>query len=257
MAIEARPAKSETNGDLQTRIERAQPGEVIQLPPGRIRGNFVIDKPLTLRGAGAQRTVLEGGGRGAILAVEAVDGEVHIEELGLSGGRSASGGAISIDNGARVFVVGCLFEKNVARSGRGGAVSIDRGALSLTECTLVGNRAHFGGAIFAGGDAKVEIVASIIAECYALKGGAIAAAEGAEVDILTSRLEVNEAEIEGHHLYAWGTPHQRPRILLSNALLGPTPSAGLAISDHGRFPASISLDNSVTGRELMAGWVVG
>lgn len=256
MAIEPRTTGAKSASEIQAEIDAAEAGATIHLPQGTIRGHLVIAKPLTLRGAGADSTMIEGKGLGPTIAVEAPDGDVRIEELGISGGKSASGGGVSIDNGARVHLVGCLLQNNLASSGRGGAVAVDFGSVSISECTLVLNRALIGGAVYAGGDAKVEIVASILAENSALKGGALAAADGAEVEIFTSRLENNQADSEGHHIFAYGTLSRRPSILVSNALLGVAGGPGLSISNSSAFKAELVIDNSTIGRELAAAFVV-
>src|SRR5262245_1652249 len=112
MAIEKVATAGSDPSDVQAQIDKAEPGSVIHLPAARIRGNFVISKPITLRGAGADRTIVDGCGRGPTFSVDAADAEVRLEEMAITGGRSALGGGISIDNGARVFVVGCLIERN-------------------------------------------------------------------------------------------------------------------------------------------------
>ncbi|MCK6547201.1 hypothetical protein L6R52_15225 [Myxococcota bacterium] len=257
MAIERRAAQATTAAELQAQIDAAKDGEVVHVGPGKIRGRVVIDKPITLRGSGADRTILDGRDRGATISIDADHGQVRIEELAIMGGRSSFGGGISIENGAEVHVVGCLLEKNAAKSGRGGAIAIEHGALYISECTIVQNRALLGGGVFVGGDAHAEISASIVAENLAVRGGGIALVDGAELDVWTSRLEVNSAEVEGHHVYSHGTTTRRPRLLLSNALLSSAGAAGLAISNHARFRADVTIDNSLLGREIVQSVVVG
>ena len=257
MAIENTRKQPATAEEVQAAIDGAKPDEIITVAPGRIHGRLVIDKPLTLRGAGPDRTVIDGRGRGSTIAVEAEDGEVRIEEMSIVGGRGYQGGGISIDNGCTVHVVGCLIEKNEAQSGRGGGIGIDHGTLLVTECTLVDNRAFVGGGIFAGGESKVEVAATILADNFAVRGAGLAIVEGAEVDVYTCRLEGNVAEIEGHHVYTYGAHRRRPSILLSNALLGNTRSGGLSISNHVRFKSAVAIDNSAVGREVMPARMVG
>lgn len=257
MAIEQTEKKARTALDIQAAIFAAKDGDIIHVAPGRIQGRIVIDRPLTLRGSGPDSTVIDGRGRGATISIEADHGQVRIEEMSIVGGKSQSGGGVSIDNGCEVHVVGCLVEKNAAKSGRGGAIAIDRGTLYVTECTIVDNRAFAGGAIYAGGDAKVEIAATIVADNFAIRGGALAINDGAEVDVYTSRFDGNCAEIEGHHVYAYGSNRSRPHVLLSNALLGATSGMGMAISNHSRFSAAIAIDNSAVGREVMQTRVIG
>jgi len=62
---------------LQQAINRATAGDVLEIERGRYEGNFVVDKPLTLRGI--ERPTLSGGNRGDTLRITAPD--VVIEGL--------------------------------------------------------------------------------------------------------------------------------------------------------------------------------
>jgi hypothetical protein len=257
MAIEKRNSQTMTAEELQARIDGAKPGSTIQLGPGRVRGRIVIDKPLTIRGAGADRTTIDGTGKGSTICIDATDGDVHIEELTVTGGRSSHGAGISIDNGARVHLLGLTIMRNTAKSGSGGAVAIDRGELYVNECTIVQNRAYEGGAIYIGGEAKGELSASIVAENAAVRGGAIAVIDGAQLDVWTSRILDNGAEYEGHHLFARGSLENRPHIVLSNTLLSAADAAGIPIANDVLFSAQIVVDNSTLGRERLPAVVLG
>lgn len=257
MAIEQRTNQVLTIEELQRQIDESKDNAVIHLAPGRIRGRLIIDKPITLRGSGADRTIIDGLGKGPTLSIDADHGEVRIEELGITGGRGLNGGGISIDNGAEVYVVGCLLDRNAAKTGRGGAIAIDRGLLHLIECTIVQNKAVQGGAIFVGGDAKCEVSACIVAENSALSGGGLSVVDGAEVEVWTCRIESNQAEVEGNHIFTYGTTVRRPRIVLSNALLGVVSGGNLPIANNPKFKADLVVDNSTLGREIMAFHVVG
>ncbi|MFO0724369.1 MAG: hypothetical protein U1E65_11335 [Myxococcota bacterium] len=250
MAIEERTLESMTAADVQERIDAARPGEEIELGPGRIRGRLIISKPIVLRGAGAGVTVIDAQESGPAISVDAGGGVVSIEEMSITGGRSALGAGVSIDNGAEAEIIGCMLERNSARSGRGGAVGIDRGVLRIKESTLVSNEARVGGGIFVGGDATVEVWLSIIAENRAQRGGGLAAVDGATLNVWTCRLAKNLAELEGHHLYCARTLARRPRVTLLNAALGITPAAGLAISNERRVAAELTIDHSTVAREF-------
>ncbi|MCC7383650.1 MAG: hypothetical protein IT384_17550 [Deltaproteobacteria bacterium] len=257
MAIEAPRTAPLRTKDLQQQILDSKPGSVIHLPAGTLRGTLVINKSITLRGAGADQTILDGNGRGPVIAVDAPGAEVQIEELAIVGGRAGAGGAISVDNGAKVTVVGCLLQRNLARTGRGGAIAVDHGSVSVRECTLLDNRAQLGGAIFVGGSAKVEISATIIADNVGVRGGAIAAIEGADLEVWTCRLERNHAEIEGHHLYAYGTLARTPRVALSNTLLGAVDAGGLAIANHRSLKATLVLEDTSVARDFLPSVLIG
>jgi hypothetical protein len=252
MAIERRAIEALTVAGVQSSIDAAEPGAEVLLPPGRMRGRLVIDKPIALRGAGAGVTVIDAMEAGPAIAIDARAGEVFIEEMTITGGSSSHGGAISIDNGGVVRVVGCLIERNSARNGCGGAIAIDRGALRIIESTLVYNHAAIGGAVYAGGDAVVDVGFSIIAENLAISGGAIAALDGASVEVATCRLEKNHAELEGHHLYCSGSSFRRPRVSVLNAILGRALNGGPAIANDSRARALLFIDHTTVARDTPA-----
>jgi len=54
--------------NLQAAIDAAQPGDVIQVPPGEYHGNFIIEKPLTLEGI--DWPILDGHNQGHVIEVK-------------------------------------------------------------------------------------------------------------------------------------------------------------------------------------------
>ncbi len=60
--------------DVQRTLDRAQDGDVVLVPPGVWRGPVVLDKRVTLRGAGGS---LDGGGSGTVLRVRAAGAVVE------------------------------------------------------------------------------------------------------------------------------------------------------------------------------------
>lgn len=55
------------NFDLQAALDTAQPGDVIQVPPGFYQGNLVIKKPITLEGQ--DWPVIDGNNQGSVIEV--------------------------------------------------------------------------------------------------------------------------------------------------------------------------------------------
>ena len=258
MAIEPRSRGNVSARQLQDMLNRAVPHQTVELPAGRINGSFTIDRPLVLRGAGADKTILEGDGSGPVLAIEADEGSVRIDNMSLSQGRSSFGGGISIDNGCRVEVHRCLLTQNRAPSGFGGGIAIDCGELLVSESTLAWNAGKIGGAIYAGGRARVQVVATIVDNNLSLKGGGIAVRDGAEVDVWTCRFDQNRADDDGHHLWTISSYDRNPHIILSNSILGPSPGQfGCAIANHPVFSAQVGLDNTAVSREFNASVLLG
>ncbi|MCC7123733.1 MAG: nitrous oxide reductase family maturation protein NosD [Acidobacteria bacterium] len=98
-AIEGRPA-ADTTSPLQSLIDRATPGDRIVVPAGTYEGDLIIDKALTLSGAG--RPVLRGSGSGSVIRVRAAN--VTIEGFDIDGrrggdlGRDTSGIHVAADD---------------------------------------------------------------------------------------------------------------------------------------------------------------
>lgn len=253
MAIESLAIHVPSGAEVQRQIDEAAPNATVTLPAGRITGCFVIDKPLVLRGAGADQTVLEGDGSGPVLAIEAEDGTVRVDDLAITGGRSSFGGGLSCSNGARVEVHRCLVNNNRAPQGQGGGIAIDEGELLVSECTLVWNAASVGGAVFAGGQARVQIAASILGDNLAVTGGALAVHDGVDFELWTCRMDDNRADEAGHHLWGLASTLRRPHAMLRNSVLGPSSDPmGCAIKNHGTFKAQIGLDNTAVARAVNA-----
>jgi nitrous oxidase accessory protein len=71
--IAGTPALAQTTPfDLQAAIDAAQPGDVIQVPPGLYQGNFLIEKPLTLEGA--DWPIIDGNNQGNVIEVNNAPG---------------------------------------------------------------------------------------------------------------------------------------------------------------------------------------
>ncbi len=88
--------------DLQAAIDAAQPGAVIQVPPGVYQGNFVIEKPITLEGI--DWPVLDGGDEGHVIEItEAPDVTIRGLVIRNSGARlDKENAGIAVDKSPRL-----------------------------------------------------------------------------------------------------------------------------------------------------------
>jgi nitrous oxidase accessory protein len=108
-AIEGRPPAGQSS-PLQTVVDAAKPGAVIDVPPGIYQGDLVIDRPVRLVGRGRPRLV--GSGAGSVVRVRADD--VAIEGFDIDG---RLGGDLARDSagihvaGQRVIIRDCRIER--------------------------------------------------------------------------------------------------------------------------------------------------
>ncbi len=97
--VAPQPAGPSAPADAQlvARIAAAKDGERVELPAGTFRGPIVLDRPLTLAGAGAQ-TVIAGGDLATVVDVRSEG--VRLESLVVEGGRVGvrSAGAVQLVN---------------------------------------------------------------------------------------------------------------------------------------------------------------
>ncbi len=120
---------------------------VIQLCAGTAyRGNFTVNRNVTVIGAGATSTILNGGGTGRVVNVTS-DVAVELRGVQVTNGRVAdgsSGGGLRVNPRATVTLRGCLVRGNtVTNAGGGGFLSA--GTLTLIDTVVSGNTAHGGG----------------------------------------------------------------------------------------------------------------
>lgn len=135
--------------DLAAAIVAALPGATLRLCPGTfaVTTALLIDKDLTLVGAGQEQTFLDGQGLTRVLQLS--DSAVTLQAL------AVTRGAVTGDNGAGISITdGALTLRSVAVHGNtstnlGGGIYNRRGALSLeAETRIFDNTADLGGGMF-------------------------------------------------------------------------------------------------------------
>jgi hypothetical protein len=158
--------------DLQAAIDQAAPGATLVLRPGTwaVARTLVIAKNLTLAGAGAGQSLLDGGKAVRVLQI-APGTTVTVQDLTITQGHAAEGGGIF--NAGILTLLRTSLVSNLA--GTGGAL-FNAGTATLGPgTTVVGNTAigagsgqsGAGGGVFNGGALAALLLAA---------GGAVAAA---------------------------------------------------------------------------------
>lgn len=133
---------------VQAAINAASAGETIRICPGAYKEKLIIDRNLTLIGAGdgngAGNTILQGGGPGLVVFVPDSK-SVTLEHVRVTGGTL---GGIQTGLGAKLALIACTITGN-ATTNSGGGIQVFGDTLTLTDCRITGNRAdQNGGGIF-------------------------------------------------------------------------------------------------------------
>jgi hypothetical protein len=157
----------------------ASSGATIRICPGVYPGRSdIVDKDLTIIGAGAEQTILDGqnagpfvldfnsttstvraltvtGGRtstpgewGGGVRVSAVPGgaDVTLEDVHLRGNRGSAGGGIAVSGFA--LLRRCRLEGNTAINEGGGVFVFEDSTARLEDCVVTGNFAEEGGGLY-------------------------------------------------------------------------------------------------------------
>jgi hypothetical protein len=174
-------------------------------------GQFLLQRSVTVVGAGPTRTILNGSGTSRV--VDVVSGvTVELRGLQLTNGRAGSaGGGLRVDQGATVTLRRCLVRGNTATSPSGGGGFLSVGTLTLIDTVVSGNPV--------GGSGGGLVSNGVEASTLILRGA--------------TRIEGNEASVGGG-LFAGGNL-TRVELREGSIVTGNEASPGNPISGGGIF----------------------
>jgi hypothetical protein len=152
------PASAAPNCALQTigaGINAVDTTGIVHIGSGTFYENLVIAKDVTLAGSGRNWTLIDGGGSGQTVVVNA-GVSVTISSLGIQGGDTASADGGGLANFGTTQLEMCAVSGNTALSG-GGIANWD--TLTVDQCDIYGNSATIdlggGGGVLNYGDLTI------------------------------------------------------------------------------------------------------
>src|SRR5262249_41195827 len=184
---------SNAPGQLRTLIAAAAAADTITIPAictvTLTQGiPLTIDQSLTITGAGASQTIIDGGSITQILEIGT--GAVTISDVTLRRGRAGKGGAVQVLGGASLVSMRTLVTDNTGTDMGGGIMS--DGALTLVNSTVAGNFGGFGGGGILANNGPLTLINSTVSGNRAGLGGGIASGAGA-VTLTNSTISGNAA----------------------------------------------------------------
>ncbi len=152
--------------------------------------------PLTLAGAGADATAIDGEGATGLIGIAKGAGAVTISGLTLTG-ASSSGGALEDREGPPVAVLDSRLSGNSAPSGAGAAVQLEKATMRIARSAIEGNRARADGAILLEQGTLALERSSVTGNEAPLQAAAIGALEGSHLTLVDTTVAANGAGAEG------------------------------------------------------------
>jgi hypothetical protein len=145
---------------IQHAITVAIGGDNIQVTGGIFTGLHIIDKSLSISGAGEGITVIQahnqaGMASGSVITISGTDHDVAISGVTIRNGNSSGFGGGLLNNGNTITMNEVTFIAN--RADIGGGIYNTNGILTLTDVTFDANEAYTGGGIFTFGNVPVTI----------------------------------------------------------------------------------------------------
>jgi hypothetical protein len=184
-------------------ISVAAAGDTIRVGPATYAENLTIGISLTLIGAGAATTIIDGRGVNIVVTVSNANAHVSISSVTIRNGSGRPGGGV-FNNGI-LTVNNCTVSGNIARGtasgGLGGGID-NGGTLKVNNSTIAGNQvsgvfgAGFGGGI---GNSGTAIVTN------STISGNTSSGWGGGIGNLGGNVSINNTTIAGNkEIYSYG-----------------------------------------------------
>jgi hypothetical protein len=118
---------------IQDAVDRASTGDTLSVAAGLYKDNLVLDKSLSIKGAGQGRTTIDGNFAGSVFKIGSTNSNIDVDLSGLT-----------IQGGSGTQVGNVLM---------GGGI-YNRGRTNVADCTITGNHISSAGGAYGGGIAN-------------------------------------------------------------------------------------------------------
>lgn len=204
--VNQNPADKRAYHSIKDAVAAAQPCDTILVAAGTYKENIEIDKSLSIKGAGEDKTIVDGSNKhGSVFVIGSTnpDIKVTLSDIKIQNGQNSPDKGGGILNSGTLLVSRCTITGNAARYG-GGVYNVVPGVSKLTvsHSTISGNTAETGAGIYNLGDMTVTGSSKITDNTASNDGGGIHNYRGSAT-ISGSTISRNTAQTSGG-IANWG-----------------------------------------------------
>lgn len=227
---------------IQYAHDQAAAGDTIQIAAGTYVGNVILNRSLTLEGAAAETTIVDGNGVESAVQLYDAASALTIRRLTIR-----NGGAYGISSGGQTLIEEAIIRDNRPSEGHGSGVRV-WGPTTIRHTSIFSNTGLYGGGISVSGPLTVthSVIYNNVVE---QAGGGIHLNSGAAVLIENSTISGNQSAASGGgiNLGASGTTLDLRHVTITANQAGGSNTAGGIGSASG---TTIHLQQSIIANNI-------
>jgi parallel beta-helix repeat protein len=196
----ATPGWGTTHFDnLKDGIDNANPGGIVHVAPGTYEADDIApNKPLTITGAGAGITIVDGQYDERLFTVDTYT--YVISDMTLRHGNTSSWGGGIWNHQGNLTMMNCIISGNIAGT-VGGGICNEGGYVTLNNCTISSNKANNGGGIYNDGYGQLTMTGCTVSGNKANNDGGGIYNKYGDVTLTNCTVSGNTADGDGGGIF--------------------------------------------------------
>lgn len=175
--------------------------DIVAVAPGSYYERLTVQRPVTIRGAGPEATVVNGIAGGSVFTLTTT--AVTLSDLSITNGSAQEGGGI-YNSGSDLTLTHCRIHANHG-AWRGGGLLNLQGSVTISNCTFEANDADIGAALFSESGTVTLSDSVLRANSASGHAGGFYNAQNSTAVLLRVSVQDNTCQVDGGGIFNYGT----------------------------------------------------